>query len=73
MKNFLVTGGAGFIGTNLCMLLRNRGHSVVSLDDYSSGKKKNHLKDVEYITGNTNNIRKLLQGNFFHCVLNRNF
>ncbi len=38
---FLVTGGAGFIGSNLCEALLNMGYTVRSLDDLSTGKKEN--------------------------------
>ena len=41
MKTILVTGGAGFIGTNLCGRLLEDGHRVICLDDYSTGSKKN--------------------------------
>lgn len=37
---FLVTGGAGFIGSNLCETLLDRGHKVRCLDDLSNGKKE---------------------------------
>ncbi|WPF66356.1 MULTISPECIES: NAD-dependent epimerase/dehydratase family protein [unclassified Corynebacterium] len=37
----LVTGGAGFIGSNLCDALLDLGHSVVALDNLSSGKREN--------------------------------
>ena len=42
----LVTGGAGFIGSHLCEELVIRGFPVISIDDYSAGKKINlkHLK-----------------------------
>jgi UDP-glucose 4-epimerase len=46
----LVTGGAGFIGTNLIKRLLKDGHSVVSLDNYSTGKKENHQKRCNYWT-----------------------
>ena len=39
----LVTGGAGFVGTNLIKRLVKDGHEVVSLDNYSTGFKKNEL------------------------------
>ena len=44
----LVTGGAGFIGTNLIKRLLEEGHSVVSIDNYSTGKKENHQKGCQY-------------------------
>jgi len=62
-KNFLVTGGAGFIGTNLCELLLNKGHNVISIDNYSSGNKNNHLPGVVYINDNTKNIFQIVNDN----------
>jgi UDP-glucose 4-epimerase len=46
----LVTGGAGFIGTNLIQRLLSDGHRVVSLDNYTTGKKENEIeqKGVQY-------------------------
>ena len=44
----LVTGGAGFIGANLIKRLVNEGHDVVSIDNYSTGKKENEQKDCIY-------------------------
>lgn len=38
---FLVTGGAGFIGSNLCEAILNLGHRVRCLDDLSTGKREN--------------------------------
>ena len=38
---FLITGGAGFIGSNLCEALLKRGHFVRCLDDLSTGKEEN--------------------------------
>jgi UDP-N-acetylglucosamine/UDP-N-acetylgalactosamine 4-epimerase len=37
---FLITGGAGFIGSHLCEVLLKKGHHVVSLDDLSNGKQE---------------------------------
>lgn len=39
--NYLVTGGAGFIGSNIVDELVRRGHRVTVLDDFSSGKEEN--------------------------------
>jgi UDP-N-acetylglucosamine 4-epimerase len=38
---FLVTGGAGFIGSNLCEAILDMGYAVYCLDDFSTGKEKN--------------------------------
>ena len=46
--NILVTGGAGFVGTNLIKRLLKDGHNVVSLDNYSTGKVENHQEGCEY-------------------------
>ena len=45
----LVTGGAGFIGTNLIKRLINDGHTCMSIDNYSTGKKENHIEGCTYI------------------------
>ena len=44
----LVTGGAGFVGTNLIKKLLKDGHEVVSVDNYSTGKKENHQEGCQY-------------------------
>jgi len=44
----IVTGGAGFIGTNLCKKLLELGHEVTSIDNYITGKKENHIEGVRY-------------------------
>ncbi len=64
MKNLIiVTGGAGFIGSNLIeILLKKTKFEIISIDNYSTGTKKNHIKDsrIKYIRGNTINIKKIL-------------
>ena len=44
----IVTGGAGFIGTNLCKKLLELGHQVTSVDNYNTGKVENHIEGVRY-------------------------
>lgn len=50
MKQILVTGGAGFIGSHLCERLLKEGHNVICMDNYFTGLKKNivHLLDHPY-------------------------
>lgn len=64
MKDIIVvTGGAGFIGSSLIEYLLNlTKKKIISVDDYSSGTKKNQIinKRVQYIKGNTSNIEKYL-------------
>ena len=55
----LVTGGAGFIGTNLCKRLVELGKDVISIDDYSAGKVSNHIEGVEYISADCTYIQQL--------------
>ena len=39
-KNVLVTGGAGYIGSHTCKILKSNNFNPVSYDNLSSGKKK---------------------------------
>lgn len=57
-KLILVTGGAGFIGSHLCERLVKDGHKVVSLDNYFTGSRENHVPGVEYREGHTKDIEK---------------
>ena len=62
-KIIVVTGGCGFVGTNLINFLLNKtNYKIISLDNYSSGSKKNHIKDkrIRYIKGHTKDIAKIL-------------
>jgi nucleoside-diphosphate-sugar epimerase len=56
----LVTGGAGFVGTNLIKRLLNEGHEIVSIDNYSTGLKVNEQSGVTYVN---KDIRDLDQKN----------
>ena len=60
MKNFIViTGGAGFVGSNLIeYLIKKTKFNIISIDNYSSGSKKNHIlsKRIKYIKGDCSKI-----------------
>lgn len=58
---FLVTGGAGFIGSNLCEAILNMGYRVRCLDDLSTGKQANvdlfaHHPNYEFIKGDIKDL-----------------
>ena len=59
-KYILVTGGAGFIGSNLIRyLLKKTNDKIICLDNYSTGLRKNHIrsKRVKYIKGENQTIK----------------
>ena len=63
-KLIIITGGAGFVGSNLIKLLINKtSFNIISIDNYSTGSKKNHLKNnrVKYINSHTKNISNVLE------------
>ncbi len=68
MAKYLVTGGAGFIGSNIAEGLVRRGDRVVVLDNLSTGYEKNiaHIrKDIEFIKGDVRDpetVRRALDG-----------
>jgi len=72
-KLIVVTGGAGFVGTNLILLLiKKTKFQIISLDNYSTEKKKNHIdnKRIEYLNCDTKNISRVLNkyGSKIHTV-----
>tara|TARA_Y100000590_G_scaffold216189_1_gene244956 strand:- start:4647 stop:5528 length:882 start_codon:yes stop_codon:yes gene_type:complete len=63
-NKIIITGGAGFVGTNLINLfLKKTKYKIISIDNYSSGKIINHIKNsrVKYIKADTKNITQILK------------
>lgn len=63
---FLVTGGAGFIGSNLCEAILSMGYKVKCLDDFSTGKEENIVefinnKNFELIKGDIRDIKTCIK------------
>jgi UDP-glucuronate decarboxylase len=74
MKNILVTGGAGFIGSHLCEALIRKGNKVVCVDDLSTGNTNNisHLQDnFKFVKGDANSydvLKSVFNENQFDSV-----
>lgn len=58
MKKILVTGGAGFIGSNLCEHLLKIGYEVICLDNFSTG----HMSNIQHLLNNFPTHFTLIEG-----------
>ena len=76
MMKYVVTGGAGFIGSNLVDKLIGEGNEVHVIDNFSSGKKDNcndkaiyHELDISY-QDNISSLKKIFKNtdSIFHCA-----
>ena len=72
MRNILVTGGAGFIGSHTCLLLLEKGYNVFVIDSYVNSSPESLKRVLDIIkTCNTNNQNKLTV--FNGDLLDKNF
>ena len=70
MSSYLVTGGAGFIGSRLIEKLKDDGSKVTTIDNLSTGYKKNIPKGVRFIKGDcaNKNIYNKLRNKKFDAI-----
>ena len=60
-KNFLVTGGTGFIGSEICKLLVKLGHNIIIFDNNSRGKDSRIAQirnKIKFIKGDVRDKKK---------------
>ncbi|ATR19516.1 UDP-glucose 4-epimerase GalE (plasmid) [Roseomonas sp. FDAARGOS_362] len=72
MQQILVTGGAGYIGSHAVLALRAAGHSVVVLDDLSTGYREAVPADIPFYQGSVSDIAlvaRILQLHSVHTVI----
>jgi len=70
MAKFLVTGGAGFIGSHLCEQLVKDGNQVIILDDFSNGSEENllNLTTIKIIRGSITSLPNDISDNAFDGI-----
>jgi len=70
--NILITGGAGYIGSNVALLLLDKGHEVTIVDNFISSSKKTIPKNANFLNSDIsdeNKISNLLKKNKFDFVM----
>ena len=60
MKNILITGGAGFIGSHTCLLLLEKGYNVFIIDSYINSSENSLKKTLEILENTNQSFRKKL-------------
>ncbi len=60
MAKILVTGGAGFIGSNFANAMAKRDHEVVAIDNLSLGVRSNLADEVKFVEGDVNKEEDLM-------------
>jgi len=74
MKNFLITGGAGYIGSHVAHMLIDEGHKVTIIDSLITGSEKIVPKKAKLIKCDISNeklITKVIQNDKFDLVMHR--
>ena len=72
MKNFLLTGGAGYIGSHVAHMLIDEGHKVTIIDNLITGSKQIVPKNAKLIQCDISNekvVTKIIQNNKFDIVM----
>ena len=70
--NILLTGGAGYIGSNVLLLLKDKGHKVTVIDNLSTGNKNlipNRVKHVNCDIEDSEKIAKIIKNEKFDILL----